>query len=102
MRRILLVTAGALALLVGSIALAQRVTEFRSSGVRLNLVELRPLADGGVSLSVHAEVQAADGGNVSISREQTCEPGNLTAAQRTALVTIRSGALSCWSSAEGL
>ena len=75
-------------------ALADKVVTYRRTDARINVVELRPLADGGVSLSANVQFPESDGG-AGYSREGSCDVSALTSAQKTCLIGIRNAALSC-------
>ena len=78
---------------VGAGALAQKAITL-APAVEAHKVELEPAADGGVRLTVYARAESAEG--VVLERPVTCESSQLTAAQRSALTTIRTAARACW------
>lgn len=99
MKKTLFVVAAALSLAVT--AAAQKAVTFTASNTTIDGVDLRPTADGGIALTVHA-TNRPSGSDVTLQRAHTCAVTKLTAAQRTALATLRAGALTCWNSEEGL
>lgn len=86
---------------VAGAALAQKAVTFQSSGTIITEVQISRTADGGFSINVVGENTPA-GSDVTLGRSHACETSSLTAAQRTALQTIRTAALACWNSQEGL
>lgn len=75
-------------------AFADKVVTYRRADARINVVELRPLADGGIQLEANVQFPEADGG-AGYAKVGTCDMTTLTSAQRTCLAGIRSKALEC-------
>ncbi len=91
-----LVVATVLMMLLPAVALGQVTTTLQPPSSP-RFVELEPRADGGVRMTVHARAEDSTT-EVALDKPVTCESGELTAAQRTALGTIRTAALGCWRS----
>lgn len=90
MRRFAIVVA----VLIAGVALAQRVVTIPLPLAKdIRQIELDRTDDGGVSMTVQSLVTSVEG--VVHATPATCQADDLTAAQRTALATIRAAAIAC-------
>lgn len=74
---------------------AQKTVTFQPPAA-VHHIELSRAEDGSVRLKAYARSETPEG--AVLDRAVTCETDELTAAQRTALATIRTAALACWRS----
>lgn len=77
-----------------SLALAQRVEDYRNVTINVQATEYRPTEDGGTSISACAWAAAADGG----FRREYCTPAyeGRTPAQRAALASCADNGERVW------
>lgn len=83
------------------VAAAQKAVTFTALETTVDGVDLRRAEDGGISVTVYA-TNKPSGSDVTLQRTRTCVVENLTTAQKAALHAVRTAALACWNSAEGL